>query len=93
MIRLLEPLLEKYCKENFSDSADISNKLLEYKKLLLDENQNMNLIGKSTINDFDQRHFLDCMQIHTYMPEKKKCNCRPWHRSRLTGCIVVYHWL
>ena len=70
MIGLLEPLLEKYCKENFSDSTDVSNRLLEYKKLLLDENLNMNLIGKSTINDFDQRHFLDCMQIHAYMPDK-----------------------
>ena len=70
--RLLEPLLEKYCKENFSDSLDISSKLLEFKKLILDENQNMNLIGKSTINDFDQRHFLDCIQIHTYMPDKTK---------------------
>jgi 16S rRNA (guanine527-N7)-methyltransferase len=68
--RLLEPLLEKYCKENFSDSSVISSKLLEYKKLLLDENQNMNLIGKSTINDFDQRHLLDCLQIHAYMPDK-----------------------
>ena len=61
MIGLLEPLLEKYCKENFSDSTDVSNRLLEYKKLLLDENLNMNLIGKSTINDFDQRHILDCL--------------------------------
>ena len=70
VIGLLEPLLEKYCKENFSDSTDVSNRLLEYKKLLLDENLNMNLIGKSTINDFDQRHFLDCIQIHAYMPDK-----------------------
>ena len=56
MIELLEPMLEKYCKENFQNSSDISTKLLEYKKLLLDANQNMNLIGKSTIDDFD--HFI-----------------------------------
>jgi 16S rRNA (guanine(527)-N(7))-methyltransferase RsmG len=43
---------------------------LEYKKLLLDANQHMNLIGKSTIDDFDQRHFLDCIQIHEHMTEK-----------------------
>ena len=71
-IELLEPMLEKYCKENFQNSSDISTKLLEYKKLLLDANQNMNLIGKSTIEDFDQRHFLDCIQIHKYMAEKSK---------------------
>ena len=66
---MLEPILEKYCKENFQNSYDISIKLLEYKKLLLDANQQMNLIGKSTIDDFDQRHFLDCIQIHEYMNE------------------------
>ena len=72
MIELLEPKLEKYCKDNFQNSSDISTKLLEYKKLLLDENQHMNLIGKSTIDDFDQRHFLDCIQIHEHMTEKDK---------------------
>ena len=66
---MLEPILEKYCKENFQNSYDISIKLLEYKKLLLDANQQMNLIGKSTIEDLDQRHFLDCIQIHEYMNE------------------------
>jgi 16S rRNA (guanine527-N7)-methyltransferase len=69
-IGLLDPILEKYCKENFFNSDEVIVKLLEYKKLLLEENKNMNLIGKSTIEDFDQRHFLDCLQIHKYMPEK-----------------------
>ena len=63
-------MLEKYCKENFQNSSDVSNKLSEFKKLLLDANQHMNLIGKSTIDDFDQRHLLDCIQIHEYMTEK-----------------------
>ena len=88
MTRLLEPLLEKYCKENFSDSADIFSKLLEYKKLLLEENQNMNLIGKSTINDFDQRHFLDCMQIHTYMPDKKNVTVDLGTGAGLPGILL-----
>ena len=65
-------MIEKYCDENFQNSSDVSAKLLEYKKILLDANQNMNLIGKSTIDDFDQRHFLDCVQIHEYIPEKNK---------------------
>jgi 16S rRNA (guanine527-N7)-methyltransferase len=67
---LLEPILEKYCKENFFNSNEVIIKLLEYKRLLLEENKNMNLIGKSTIEDFDKRHFLDCLQIHKYLPEK-----------------------
>ena len=69
--RLLDPILDKYTKENFLNSSEVTTRLLEYKKLILEENKNMNLIGMSTIEDFDQRHFLDCLQIHKYMPEKK----------------------
>ena len=93
VIELLEPILEKYCKENFQNSTDIYSKLLEYKKLLLDANQNMNLIGKSTIDDFDQRHFLDCIQIHEYMFEKKKINRRLRHRGRLARSIAINYWI
>ena len=68
---MLDPILEKYTKENFLNSSEITTRLLEYKKLILEENKKINLIGKSTIDNFDQRHFLDCLQIHKYMPEKK----------------------
>ena len=69
-IGLLDPILDKYTKKNFLNSSEVIIKLIEYKKLLLEENKKMNLIGKSTIDDFDKRHFLDCLQIHKYMPEK-----------------------
>ena len=32
----------------------------------------MNLIGKSTIIDLDERHFLDCIQIVKYLPRHEK---------------------
>jgi len=85
---LLEPVLEKYCKENFQNSSDIYTKLLEYKKLLLDANQNMNLIGKSTIDDFDQRHFLDCVQIHEHMPEKNNLTIDLGTGAGLPGVLL-----
>ena len=88
MIRLLEPILEKYCKENFQNSDDISTKLLEYKKLLLNANQHMNLIGKSTIDDFDQRHFLDCIQIHEFMTEKEKLSVDLGTGAGLPGILL-----
>ena len=88
VIELLEPMLEKYCKENFQNSSDISSKLFEYKKLLLDANQNMNLIGKSTIDDFDQRHFLDCIQIHEYMAEKNKLTVDLGTGAGLPGVLL-----
>ena len=88
VIELLEPMVEKYCKENFQNSSDISSKLFEYKKLLLDANQNMNLIGKSTIDDFDQRHFLDCIQIHEYMAEKNKLTVDLGTGAGLPGVLL-----
>ena len=87
-IELLEPMLEKYCKENFQNSSDIYTKLLEYKKLLLDANQNMNLIGKSTIDDFDQRHLLDCIQIHAYMIEKNNLTIDLGTGAGLPGVLL-----
>ena len=81
-------MLEKYCKENFKNSSDISTKLFEYKKLLLDANKNMNLIGKSTIVDFDQRHFLDCIQIHEYMTEKNKLTIDLGTGAGLPGVLL-----
>ena len=81
-------MLEKYCKENFENNSDVSNKLLEYKKLLLDANQHMNLIGKSTIDDFDQRHFLDCIQIHEYMNEKDKLTVDLGTGAGLPGILL-----
>ena len=85
---MLEPILEKYCKDNFQNSSDVSAKLLEYKKLLLDANLNMNLIGKSTIDDFDQRHFLDCVQIHEHMPESNKLTVDLGTGAGLPGVLL-----
>ncbi len=81
-------MLEKYCKDNFQNSSDVFIKLLDYKKLLLDANKNMNLIGKSTIDDFDQRHFLDCIQIHEYMAEKYKLTVDLGTGAGLPGVLL-----
>ena len=64
--------LENFCNENFNDPKNVFKTLMEYKKILLNENHKMNLIGKSTIDDFDQRHIIDCIQIIKHMPDKKK---------------------
>ena len=88
VVELLEPMLEKYCEENFQNSPDVSAKLLEYKKLLLNANQNMNLIGNSTVDDFDQRHFLDCLQIHKYMADKNKLTIDLGTGAGLPGILL-----
>jgi len=69
---LLNEKLVKFCNDNFDDGKLILNKLSEYKKILIKENEFMNLIGKSTIGDLDERHFLDCIQIVKYLPHYEK---------------------
>ena len=64
---MLSKLVLEYCENNFTNNKNLLRHLEEYKRILLAENSNMNLIGKSTIEDFDQRHLLDCIQIHKYI--------------------------
>ena len=60
---MLNANLENFCNENFKNSKSVLQKLYEYKKIVIDENEKVNLIGRSTIDNFDQRHLLDCIQI------------------------------
>ena len=69
---MLNDKLVKFCDDNFDDGKLILTKLSEYKKILLKENETMNLIGKSTIIDLDERHLLDCIQIFKYLPQHEK---------------------
>ena len=69
---MLHEKLVNFCNDNFKDGKLILKKLLEYKKILLKENETMNLIGKSTVVDIDVRHFLDCIQIVKYLPDHEK---------------------
>ena len=69
---MLSNKLVKFCNDNFDDGKLILNKLYEYKKILIKENESMNLIGKSTIDDLDERHLLDCIQIYKYLPHHEK---------------------
>ena len=69
---MLNEKLVKFCNDNFDDGKLILNKLFEYKKILIKENESMNLIGKSTIDDLDERHLLDCIQIVKYLPHHEK---------------------
>ena len=65
---MLNDKLVKFCENNFDDGKLILTKLSEYKKILIKENESMNLIGKSTIDDLDERHLLDCIQIVKFLP-------------------------
>jgi len=86
---LLNDKLVKFCDDNFDDGKLILTKLSEYKKILLKENETMNLIGKSTIIDLDERHFLDCIQIVKYLPQHEKSVMDIGTGAGLPGIILA----
>ena len=53
-----------------SQSAVIIEKISIYKEMLLDENDRINLISKTTTNDIEDRHFLDSIQLITLIGDK-----------------------
>ena len=85
---MLNSKLVKFCNDNFNDGKSILTQLSEYKKILLKENETMNLIGKSTINDLDERHLLDCIQIAKYLPHHEKSVMDVGTGAGLPGIIL-----
>ena len=85
---MLNVNLENFCNENFKNSKLILQKLYEYKKMVIDENEKMNLIGRSTIDDFDQRHLLDCIQIIKYLPHYEKTHVDIGSGAGLPGIVL-----
>ena len=85
---MLNSKLVKFCDDNFNDGKSILTQLSEYKKILLKENETMNLIGKSTINYLDERHLLDCIQIVKYLPHHDKSVIDVGTGAGLPGIIL-----
>ena len=83
---MLNEKLVKFCDDNFDDGKSILNKLCEYKKILIKENESMNLIGKSTIDDLDERHLLDCIQIVKFLPNHERSVMDIGTGAGLPGC-------
>ena len=78
----------KFCNDNFKDGKLILEKLNDYKKILISENERMNLIGRSTLEDLDERHFLDCIQINQYLPNRDKTVMDVGTGAGLPGIIL-----
>ena len=85
---MLNERLVKFCNDNFKDGKFILEKLNEYKNILISENEKMNLIGRSTLEDIDERHFLDCIQINKYLPQKEKAIMDIGTGAGLPGIIL-----
>jgi len=85
---LLDRKLVNFCNDNFKNGSFILQKLYEYKKILIDENKKINLIGKSTVENFDERHLLDCIQIIKFLPHKNKTHMDIGTGAGLPGIIL-----
>jgi len=53
-------------------SRETITSLIRYEDLLIQANRNLNLIGKSTINDVWARHFMDSIQVIDFIEENDK---------------------
>lgn len=60
--------IKKFCQINQSQI----NKIEDFVLLLLKENDNFNLVGKSTLPDLWQRHILDSAQVLRFIDDKNK---------------------
>ena len=64
--------LIKFINQEFSKSqgAIIIEKINIYKEMLLEENERINLISKTTTGDIEDRHFLDSIQLIALIDDK-----------------------
>ena len=85
---MLDRKLVNFCNDNFKNGSFILQKLYEYKKILIEENKKINLIGKSTVENFDERHLLDCIQIIKFLPHKNKTHMDIGTGAGLPGIIL-----
>ena len=85
---MLDKKLVNFCNDNFKNGSSILQKLYEYKKILINENKKINLIGKSTVENFDERHLLDCIQIIKFLPHKNKTHMDIGTGAGLPGIIL-----
>ena len=53
-------------------SRETIRSLIEYEKILINWNSEINLIGKSTINQIWKRHFLDSAQVIDFIDKNQK---------------------
>ena len=62
-----EDFLHDFLNKHLNVSRETSKKLYLFTDILLKKNQQLNLIGKNTVNDIYQRHILDSLQLLKYI--------------------------
>ena len=62
-----EGSLHNFLNKHLNVSRETSKKLYLFTDILLKKNQELNLIGKNTVDDVYQRHILDSLQLLKYI--------------------------
>jgi len=73
----------------FEKKARILEKINMYKEMLIDENSRINLVSKSTLDDIDNRHFLDSAQLMPLIMNKNKTLLDVGTGAGLPGIILA----
>ena len=63
--------IDTFCRYSQVSRETITS-LMEYEKLLIKANSQLNLIGNSTINQIWHRHFLDSFQAIDFIDKNEK---------------------
>ncbi len=61
-----------FFKDQINPNSDTIYKLKKFVNMIVDYQESMNLIGKSTIPDIWTRHVLDSAQIEKFLPKENK---------------------
>ena len=73
----------------FEKKARILEKINMYKEMLIDENSRINLVSKTTLDDIDNRHFLDSAQLMPLIINKNKTLLDVGTGAGLPGIILA----
>ena len=87
---MIESYLKKYSSlETLNVSRETFPALEEFRLLLVNENQKINLISKSTVKDSINRHILDSAQIVDIIDKKSKSCIDLGSGSGLPGIVLA----
>jgi len=70
-------------------SRETISSLVKYENYLIEANKNLNLIGKSTINNIWYRHFLDSVQVIDFINKKDDCVVDLGSGAGLPGIVLA----
>ena len=85
---VVQSQIDAFCRLTRVSRETISS-LAKYEKILKSYNKNLNLIGKSTLNDIWHRHFLDSFQLIDFIDKNYKTAVDIGSGAGFPGLVVA----